>query len=76
VIDGQSRTEARTELLPAATDREPAAELSAEETSADPLRVRFALLLIVLGLSTIAGCLILRPSAAVQARRRDVFSSR
>jgi hypothetical protein len=69
VIDGQSRTES-------VADREPAAELSAEETSADPLRVRFALLLIVLGLSTIAGCLILRPSAAVQAGRRDVFSSR
>jgi hypothetical protein len=76
VIDGQSRTESRTELLPAATDREPAAELSAEETSADPLRVRLALLLIVLGLSTIAGCLIFRPSASVQAGRRDVFSSR
>jgi hypothetical protein len=76
VIDGQSRTESRTGLLPAVTDREPAAELSAEETSADPLRVRVALLLIVLGLSTIAGCLIFRPSAAVQAGRRDVFSNR
>jgi hypothetical protein len=52
VINGQSRMESRTELLSTATDREPAAEFSAEETSGDPLRARFALLLIVLGLST------------------------
>ena len=76
VIDGQSRTESRTELLPGATDREPAVELSTEETIAGPLRMELALCLIVLGLSTIAGCLIFRLSAAVQAGRRDVLSSR
>jgi len=74
VIDGQSRTESRTELLPRATDREPAAELSAEETTAGPLPARLALLLIALGLSTIAGSLIFKLSAAVQAGRRDVFA--
>jgi hypothetical protein len=73
VVDGQSRTESRTELLPGATDREPAAELSAEETTAGP---RLALLLIALGLSTIAGSLIFKLSATVQADRRDVFRSR
>jgi hypothetical protein len=73
VIDGQSRTESRTELLPRATDREPAAELSAEETTAGPW---LALLLIALGLSTIAGSLIFKLSATVQAGRRDVFRSR
>jgi hypothetical protein len=72
VIDGESRTE----LLPRATDREPAAELSAEETMAGPLPARLALLLIALGLSTIAGSLIFKLSAAVQAGRRDVFRSR
>ena len=76
VIDGQSRTELRTELLPGATDREPAAELSAEETTAGPLPPRLALLLIALGLSTLAGSLIFKLSAAVQAGRRDVFRSR
>jgi hypothetical protein len=76
VIDGQARTQSRTELLPGATDREPAAEPSAEETTTDPVRVGLALLLIVLGLSTIGGCLIFRLSAAVQAGRRNVFSSR
>jgi len=74
VIDGQSRTESRTELLPGATDREPAAELSAEETTAGPLPARLALLLIALGLSTIAVSLIFKLSAAVQAGRRDVFA--
>jgi hypothetical protein len=73
VIDGQSRTESRTELLPRATDREPAAELSAEETTAGPLPARLALLLIALGLSTVAGSLIFKLCAAVQAGRRDVF---
>ena len=76
VINTQSRTESRTELLPGATDREPAAELSAQETTAGPLRMGLALLMIVLGLSTIAGCLIFKFSAAVKAGRRDVFSSR
>ena len=76
VIDGQARIQSRTELLPGATDREPVAELSAEETTAGPLRMGLALLLIVLGLSTIGGCLIFRLSAAVQAGRRNVFSSR
>jgi hypothetical protein len=76
VIDGQSRTESRTELLPRVTDREPAAELSAEETTAGPLPVRLALLLIALGLSTIAGSLIFKLRAAVQAGGRDVFRSR
>ena len=76
VIDGESRTESRTELLPRATDREPAAELSAEETTAGPLPARLSLLLIALGLSTIAGSLIFKLSAAVQAGRRDVFRSR
>ena len=69
VIDGQLRTKSRTELLPGATDRKPAAELSAEDTTVGPLRMRLALLLIILGLSTISGCLIFRLSAAVQARR-------
>lgn len=73
VVDGQSRTESRTELLPPTTDREPAAELSAEETTAGPW---LALLLIALGLATIAGSLIFRLFAAVQADRRDVFRSR
>ena len=76
VIDGQARTQSRTELLPGASDREPVAELSAEETTAGPLRMRLALLLIVLGLSTIGGSLIFRLSVAVQAGRRNVFSSR
>ena len=76
VIDGHSRTESRTELLPRATDGEPAAELSAEETAAGPLPARLALLLIALGLSTLAGSLIFKLSAAVQAGRRDVFRSR
>ncbi len=75
VIDGESRTESRTELLPRATDREPAAELSAEETMAGPLPARLALLLIALGLSTVAGSLIFKLCAAVQAGRRDVFQS-
>jgi hypothetical protein len=75
-IDGQSRTESRTELLPRATDREPAAELSAEETTAGPLPARLALLLIALGLATIAGSVIFKLSATVQAGRRDVFRSR
>ena len=72
MIDGQSRTESRTELLPRAADREPAAEVSAKDTTAGPLRVRLALLLIILGLSTIAGCLIFRPSAAIKAGRDGV----
>jgi hypothetical protein len=76
VIDGQSRTESRTKLLPGATDRESAAELPAEDTTAGPLRRRLARLLIILGLSTIGGCLIFRFSAAVGGRRRDVLSSR
>jgi len=76
VIDGQSRTESRTELLPGATDREPAAELSAGETTAGPLPARLALLLIALGLTTIAGSLIFKLRAAVQAGGRDVFRSR
>jgi hypothetical protein len=76
VIDGQSRTEPRTGLLPGATDREPAAELSTQETTAGPLRMEFALLMIALGLSTIAGCLIFKLFAAVKAGRRDVFSGR
>jgi hypothetical protein len=76
VIDGHSRTESRTELLPRATDREPAAELSAEETTAGLLPALLALLLIALGLSSIAGSLIFKLSAAVQAGRRDVFRSR
>jgi hypothetical protein len=76
VIDGQSRAESRTELLPRATDREPAAELSAEETAAGPLPARLGLLLIALGLSTLAGSLIFKLCAAVQAGRRDVFRSR
>src|SRR5258706_6355565 len=59
VIDGESRTESRPELRPRATDREPAAELSAEETTAGPLPALLALLLIALGLSTVAGSLIL-----------------
>ena len=71
VINTQSRTESRTELLPGAT-----AELSAQETTAGPLRMGLALLMIVLGLSTIAGCLIFKFSIAVKAGRRDVFSSR
>jgi hypothetical protein len=74
VIDGQSRIELRTELLLGATDREPAAELSAEETTEDALPAQLALLLIALGLSIIAGCLVFKLSAAVQAGRRDVFS--
>jgi hypothetical protein len=73
VIDGHSRTESPTELLPRATDREPAAELSAEETTAGPLPALLAPLLIALGLSSIAGGLIFKLSAAVQAGRRDVF---
>lgn len=73
VIDGQSGTEPRTELLLRATDREPAAELSAEETTAGPW---LALLLIALGLATIAGSLIFKLSATVQAGRRDAFRSR
>ena len=76
VINGQSRTGSRTELLPGATDQEPAAELSAEETTAGPLRMPLALLLIALGLFTIAGCLIFKLSVAVQTGRRDVFPSR
>ena len=76
VINTQSRTESRTELLSGATDQEPAAELSAQETTAGPLRMGIALRMIVLGLSTIAGCLIFKFSAAVKAGRRDVFSSR
>jgi len=76
VINGQSRTELRTELPPGATDRQPAAELSVEETTAGPLRMPLAPLLIALGLSTIAGSLIFKLSAAVQAGRRDVFRSR
>lgn len=76
VIDGQAKTQSRTELLPGATDREPVAELSAGETTAGPLRLGLALFLIVLGLSTIGGCLVFRLSAAVQAGRRNVFSSR
>jgi hypothetical protein len=76
VIDGQARNQSRTELLPGATDRQLGAELSAEETTAGPLRMGLALLLIVLGLSTIGGCLIFRLSAAVQVGRRNVFSSR
>jgi hypothetical protein len=35
-----------------------------------------ALLLIGLGLSTIGGCLVFRLSAAIQASRRNAFSSR
>jgi hypothetical protein len=40
VINTQSRTESRTELLPGAT-----AELSAQETTAGPLRMGLALLM-------------------------------
>src|SRR5262249_6697840 len=76
VIDGQSTTESLTKLPPGATDREAAAELSAEETTAGPLRMGLALLMIALGLSTIAGCLIFKLSGAVKPGRRDVFSSR
>jgi hypothetical protein len=76
VIDGQAGTQSQTELLPAATDREPVAEPSVEETTAGPLRVGLALLLIVLGMSIIGGCLIFGLSAAVPAGRRNVFSSR
>lgn len=73
MINAQSSIESRTELLPNAADREPAAELSAEETTDDQHRVRLGLFLIALGLSILAGCLIFKRSAAVQAGRRDVF---
>jgi hypothetical protein len=63
VIEKQLRAESRTEQLPGTTDREPTAELSAADATADLL----ALLLIILGLSTIA-------SAAIEAGRRDVLS--
>ena len=45
-----------------------------EATPLGPLPARLALLLIALGLSTIAGSLIFKLSAAVQAGRRDVFA--
>jgi hypothetical protein len=67
VIDGQSTTESLTKLPPGATDREVAAELPAEETTAGPLRMGLGLLMIALGLSTIAGCLIFKLSAAVKS---------
>jgi hypothetical protein len=73
VIDAQSRAESRTELPSGATDREPAAELSAEETMEDQLRVRLARLLIALGLSVLTGCLIFKLGAALRAGRRDFF---
>ena len=73
VIDAQSRAESRTELAPGATDREPAAELSAEETTEDQLRVRLARLLIALGLSVLTGCLIFKLCTALRAGRRDFF---
>jgi len=59
VIDGQARTESRTESLPEpkATEAEHVAELFGEETAVDPPRMGLALLLIGLGLSTIGGCL-------------------
>jgi hypothetical protein len=78
VIDGQARTESRTESLPEpkATEAERVAELSGEENALDPPRMVLALLLIGLGLSTIGGCLIFRLSAAIQAGRRNAFSSR
>ena len=77
-VYGQARTESRTESLPEpkATEAEHVAELSGEETAVDPPRMRLALLLIGLGLSTIGGCLIFRLSAAIQAGRRNAFSSR
>jgi hypothetical protein len=77
-VDGQARTESRTESLPEpkATEAEHVAELSGEETAVDPPRMGLALLLIGLGLSTIGGCLIFRLSAAIQAGRRNAFSSR
>ena len=61
-IEGQTRTESRTEPLPEpkATEAEHVAELSGEETAVDPPRMGLALLLIGLGLSTIGGCLIFR----------------
>ncbi len=71
VTDAQSRTEMRTELLPVATARVPAAELSAQATTEDQLRVRLGLRLIALGLFIIAGCLIL--STAVRVGRRIAF---
>jgi hypothetical protein len=60
VIDGQMRAESGNELLRGATDREPTAESFEEDTTAGLLRTGLALLLIVLGLSTIAGCLVFR----------------
>jgi hypothetical protein len=76
-IDGQARTESRTEWQPdpKATEAEHVAELSGEETAVDPPRMGLALLLIGLGLSTIGGCLVFRLSAALQAGRRNAFSS-
>ena len=74
VTDAQSRTETRTELLPVATAGVPVAELSAEATMEDQLRVRLGLRLIALGLFIIAGCLIL--STAVRVGRRIAFSNR
>ena len=77
-IDGQARIESWTESLPEpkATEAEHVAELSGEETAVDPPRMGLALLLIGLGLSTIGGCLVFRLSAAIQAGRRNAFSSR
>jgi hypothetical protein len=76
VIDGRARPESLTESLPEPEAIEHVAEPSVEETAAGPLRMGLALLLIVLGLSTLGGCLIFRLSAAIPAGRRNVFSSR
>ena len=75
-VYGQARTESRTESLLEPKATEQVAELSGEETAADPPRIGLALLLIGLGLSTIGGCLIFRLSAAMQAGRRNAFSGR
>ena len=75
-IDGQARIESRTESLPEPKATEQVAEFSGEETAVDPPRMGLALLLIGLGLSTIGGCLVFRLSAAIQAGRRNAFSSR
>ena len=75
VADMPSSFESRTEVLPGVTAREPAAELSAEDTTESSLRMMFALLLIALGLSTIAGCFIFKSPAGLQIPRRDALSS-
>jgi hypothetical protein len=74
VIDEQSRTQSRTEMLPGATEGEPTVGLSAADTATDLLWIGLAMLLIILGLSTIGACLIFRLAVAVQAGRRNVLS--